>query len=119
MGCTPEIVNIPSKPTPEGFKIWVLANQGYMLDWIWHMKGDNKGPVDFDTVFTKEEGFTKMQAVILDLLTQHDPITDSILYPLGKHIIWLDNLFYSVKLFKWLCGLGIGAAGTVQTTKTK
>ena len=29
-----EIVNIPSKPTPEGFKIWVLANQGCVLDWL-------------------------------------------------------------------------------------
>ena len=27
-----EIVNIPNKPTPEGFKIWVLANEGYILD---------------------------------------------------------------------------------------
>jgi hypothetical protein len=32
MGRAPEIVNIPSKPTPEGFKIWVFANQGYVLD---------------------------------------------------------------------------------------
>lgn len=30
-----------------------------MLDWMWHAKGDNKGPVDLDTVFIKEEGFTK------------------------------------------------------------
>ena len=65
---TPEIVNIPSKPTPEGFKIWVLANEGYVLDWLWHAKGDKKGPVDPDTTFTKEEGFSKTQAVILDLL---------------------------------------------------
>ena len=34
IGHTPEIVNIPSKPTPEGFKIWVLANKGYILDFI-------------------------------------------------------------------------------------
>jgi hypothetical protein len=34
MGRAPEIVNIPSKPTPEGFKIWVLANEGYILDFI-------------------------------------------------------------------------------------
>ena len=26
MGRAPEIMNIPSKLTPEGFKIWVLAN---------------------------------------------------------------------------------------------
>jgi hypothetical protein len=25
-GRTPEIVNIPTKPTPEGFKIWMLGN---------------------------------------------------------------------------------------------
>lgn len=119
MGRAPEIINIPSKPTPEGFKIWVLANQGYVLDWMWHAKGDNKGPVDLDTVFTKKEGFTKTQAVVLDLLTQRDPITDSVLYPPGKHVVWLDNLFCSVKLFERLRGLSIGAAGTVQTTKTK
>jgi len=34
IGRAPEIVNIPSKPTPEGFKIWVLANQGYVLKWL-------------------------------------------------------------------------------------
>ena len=32
MGRAREIVNIPSKPTPEGFKIWVLGNEGYILD---------------------------------------------------------------------------------------
>ena len=46
---TPKIVNIPTKPTPKGFKIWVLANQGYILDWMFYAKGDNKDPVDLDT----------------------------------------------------------------------
>lgn len=32
MGRASETVNIPSKPEPEGFKIWVLANAGYILD---------------------------------------------------------------------------------------
>ena len=40
MGYIPEIVNIPSKPTPEGFKIQVLVNGGYILDFIWHAKYD-------------------------------------------------------------------------------
>ena len=43
-----EIVNIPSKPTPEGFKVWVLANQGYVLNWIWYTKGEKHGPWDLD-----------------------------------------------------------------------
>ena len=57
-GRTSEIVNIPSKPTPEGFKIWILANEGYVLDWIWHAKGD-KGPIDLDNYYTEVEGFSK------------------------------------------------------------
>ncbi|KAF2813863.1 uncharacterized protein BDZ99DRAFT_553863 [Mytilinidion resinicola] len=118
IGRASEIVNIPTKPTPEGFKIWVLANQGYVLDWLWHAKGDGNGPVDLDESFLSK-GFTKTQAVVLDLLTQRDPITNQRIYLPGKHIVWLDNLFSSVKLFERLRELEIGAAGTVRTTKTK
>jgi len=31
-GRVSEIVNILTKPTPEGFKIWLLGNQGYVLN---------------------------------------------------------------------------------------
>jgi len=31
-GQAKEIVNIPSEPTPEGFKMWILANEGYVLN---------------------------------------------------------------------------------------
>jgi len=79
MGCAPEIVNIPSKPTPEGFKIWVLANKGYILDFMWHAKDNKEGPVDLDPLFT-EEGFSKTQAVVLDLLLQKDTKTEERLY---------------------------------------
>jgi hypothetical protein len=41
-GRTNDIVNIPTKPTLIGFKIWVLADQGYVLDLLWHVKGDKK-----------------------------------------------------------------------------
>jgi len=87
MGRAPEIVNIPLKPTPEGFKIWVLANKGYILDWLWHAKGDKKGPVDLNPSFIEDEGFLKTQAVVLDLLTQRDSETNERLYPLRKHVV--------------------------------
>ena len=119
MGRAPEIVNIPSKPPPEGFKIWVLANEGYILDWLWHARGDKAGPIDLDETFTEEEGFSKTQAVVLDLLTQRDAESNEPLYPPGKHVVWLDNLFTSVKLLTRLRGLGIGGVGTVRTTKTE
>ena len=72
MGRAREIVNIPSKPTPEGFKIWVLANQGYVLDWLFHAKGSDKcdGPQDLDDFWTDDLGFSRTQAVVLDLLSQ-------------------------------------------------
>ena len=43
-GRASEIVTIPSKPTPTGFEIWVLAVNGYILDndFLWHARGSNK-----------------------------------------------------------------------------
>ena len=68
-----EIINIPTKPTPEGFKIWILGNQGYILNWMFYIKGDNKGPADLDKYWVEEEGFSKIQVVVMDFLTQEDP----------------------------------------------
>jgi hypothetical protein len=41
-GRIPDIVNIPSKPTPIGLKIWCLAQSGYLLDCLFHRRGDKK-----------------------------------------------------------------------------
>jgi len=98
MGHAPKIINILFKPILEGFKIWILVNKGYILNFIWHAKGNKKGLVDLDQFFTKK-GFLKTQAVILNFLNQQDNVTKERLYPLKKHIIWLNNLFISVKLF--------------------
>ena len=97
MGYAPKIINIPSKLTPEGFKIWVLTNKGYILNQLQHTRG-NGGLVNLDESFTKDEGFLKTQVVILNLIIQRDPNTNKPLYPPRKHIIWLNNLFISVKL---------------------
>ena len=113
MGRAKEIVNIPTKPEPEGFKIRVLANCGYVLDWLYHCKGDKYGPVDLNDFFTKQLGVSKTQAVVLDLLSQHG-ISDDF-----QHIVWLDNLFTSARLLKQLEDDGFGAAGTVRTTRTQ
>ena len=111
-GRTSEKVNIPSKPEPEGFKIWVLANAGYVLDWMHHAKGEKNGPVDLEDYWTKWLGFSKTEAVVLDLVTQEGICSKN------KHIVWLDNLFTSTRLLQQLKEEGFGAAGTVRTTKT-
>ena len=114
MGRSKEIVNIPSKPTPEGFKIWVLANKGYILDWLYHARGTRKheGPQDMYSYWTKDLGFTQTQAVMLDLVAQEGIAKDH------SHIIWLDNLFTSARLLSQLDIEGFGATGTVRTTST-
>ena len=106
-------VNITSKPVSEGYKIWVLANAGYVIDWLSHAKGDKLGPVDLDEFWTKEEGFSKTQAAVLDLLTQQGISSNN------RHVVWLDNLFTSARLLSILRDIGFGAAGTVRVTKTK
>ena len=97
MGYAIEIVTILSKLTPEGFKIQVLANKSYILNWLQHARG-NGGLVNLDESFTKDEGFLKTQVVVLNLITQRDPDTNKPLYPPEKHIIQLNNLFISIKL---------------------
>ena len=80
---------------------------------MFHAKGDKYGPVDLDDYWTKDLGFSKTQAVVLDLLKQQGISDDN------WHIVWLDNLFTSAWLLTILRELGFGAAGTVRTTKTK
>ena len=42
MGRSKEIVNISNKLILEGFKIWVLANEDYILDWLYYARGIRK-----------------------------------------------------------------------------
>ena len=112
-GRASEIVNIPSKPTPIGFKIWVLAIDGYVLDFMWHACGskNHDGPQNLDPQWQKL-GFSATQSVVLTLVRRMENE--------GRgHIVWIDNLFTSGRLLKTLRGLEIGGAGTVRTTKTQ
>ena len=66
-----------------------------------------------------KDGFTKTEAVVLNLLLQEDAETKERLYPPHQHIVWLDNLFTTIKLLLRLREEGIGAAGTVRTIRTQ
>ena len=45
------------------------GERGLYTRWLWHARGNKAGPVNLDVTFTKEEGFSKTQAVVLNLLT--------------------------------------------------
>jgi hypothetical protein len=110
LGRSRATVQIPGKPIPIGFKVWILAHHGYVLNWLWHYKGDDFGPVDLNLKWV-EIGFTKTEAIVLTLMER--------LPNKGKgSIIYIDNLFTSTRLLRRLREMGIGGSGTCRDTKT-
>jgi hypothetical protein len=115
-----DIVNIPTKPTPIGHKIWVLSDSGYVLDFLWHVRGDNSGQgpqglkPKWNAIKTSagKRQFPPTQQVVLELISRMPNE--------GKHhCVWLDNLFTSEALLLFLREREVGGAGTVRMGATK
>ena len=109
-----DIVSLPGKPIPEGYKIWVLACDGYILGWLFHTKYKSLGPIEVDTKWIKKPySISKTEAVVVTLLSQFRGYGDY------NYIVWLDNLFTSTRLLVILRdNLGYGAGGTVRYAAT-
>jgi hypothetical protein len=69
-GRSADIVNIPSKPTPIGYKIWCLGDQGYTSDFLFHVPGSKKhdGPQQIDYKSYKEPSLLKTHIVVIVLM---------------------------------------------------
>ncbi|KZL82402.1 hypothetical protein CI238_12699, partial [Colletotrichum incanum] len=89
----------------------ILAQSGYCLRWLWHVHG--KGPYGLvpqarpapDDKVAKQALLTPTQRVVTTLVT---------LLPAATYYIFLDNLFSSVRLFRALRKLQVGASGTCR-----
>jgi hypothetical protein len=110
-GRTLEKVVIPTKPTPEGFKIWAVAEAGDFLSWLPHLPhkvfdsvGQNK-PRTRKRKRHDEYSLNPTQAVVVDLVKRLPP---------AIYHVFLDNLFSSPDLFTVLRALNIGATGTCR-----
>jgi hypothetical protein len=112
-GRSGDTVNIPSKPTPIGFKQWVLVDKGYVYNFLFHVRGQKPldGPQDIQKQWL-DDRFTKTQASVLELVYRMPE------YGSGN-CVWLDNLFTSEKLLLRLRDWGVGGAGTVRNCATK
>lgn len=118
-GRSGDTVTIKTKPTPEGYKIWCAASEGYCHDFLFHVPSQQKGagPQGLQIEQWKQEIIPPMpptNLVVLELATRlHDK-------GMG-HCIWMDNLFTTQQLLSELRKRGIGGAGTVRTggNKTK
>ncbi|KFA80336.1 hypothetical protein S40288_09612 [Stachybotrys chartarum IBT 40288] len=121
-----EKTTVPSKPTPIGFKVWVVAQLGYFLQWIWHtprslpagikklrqgsqqqgsqQQGSQRGKKRKATPDTAK-ALNPTPAVVVSLLSR---------LPAAIYHVFLDNLFSSPHLFRALRGQGIAATGTAR-----
>ncbi|KZL82901.1 hypothetical protein CI238_11996 [Colletotrichum incanum] len=104
-----ETTTIPTKPTPTGFKIWILAQSGYCLRWLWHVHG--KGPHGLVPQARPLPGSEAGPGLIP---TQRVVTTLVALLPAAIYHVFLDNLFASVRLFRALRKQQIGASGTCR-----
>jgi hypothetical protein len=85
---------VPGKPHPHGYKIWVLANENYMLQFQLYEGKAAAGPSIHDMV---------MQ------LTQ--------LYRNNNHVLYIDTLFTSPTLVASLFNVGIRVCGSVKRNR--
>ena len=104
-GRAKEIITIPSKPIPTGFKVWILADNRYFLSWSWHAKGDSPQGIG---KIPKPLGRNKTAAVVAYLLSTLPEA------PPDTYSVTLDNLFVSTKLVSYLGSKGFGARGTAR-----
>ena len=106
-GRSKDIVHLPNKPISVGYKIWAMADAGYILRWLFHSK--DLGPVEL----LKYPGLAPTQAVVAHLLSQL-PATPSSVH---EYHCFVDNLFASPKLFDKLREMDIAATGTTRANR--
>lgn len=114
-GRSKQTTHVPNKPTPRGFKAWVVAQRGFFLRWIWHDPKAPLGPVG-GRQQRKRKRATEAQtddAVYLNP-TQSVVVALIDLLPKQTYHVFLDNLFSSPNLFEALRKQGAAATGTCR-----
>jgi hypothetical protein len=103
-----ETTIVPNKPTLTGFKVWGVAQRGFLLVWNWHIPGEKNGPVGVRTprelggTIRARNGGNKTQATVLHLIKR-------LLEPLqgSGYYVFLDNLFVSTRFIKYARSQGV------------
>jgi hypothetical protein len=115
---------VKGKPDPVGFKIWVIAQQGFFLQWLWHIRDATYGTVGIDHPPKKSSTRSRAKVVGKELATEEKPValnpTQAVvialanLLPKATYHVFIDNLFSSSGLFRSLRNHGHGATGTAR-----
>jgi hypothetical protein len=104
LGHTWHAIKASHKSIKQGYKIWALADLGYIFNWLWYSKARGTEGLDSRSC---QNTMTDTQTLVIFLAKSlPDPAQDYTLY--------LDNLFTNGLLAKALGQLGIGVMGTTQ-----
>ncbi|KAJ3455280.1 hypothetical protein MRS44_013880 [Fusarium solani] len=103
-------ITIPSKPDPTGFKVWVIAEGGFFLRWLFHTPNTTFGPAAGEITRRRPQelanrSLNPTQSVVVALVN---------LLPTATYHVFMDNLFSSPKLYRILRQRGIAATGTAR-----
>jgi len=113
---------VKGKPTPLGFKIWVIAQAGFFIRWLWHFKGSNYDALDRGPrrkrgrPSTQEREAAGKEAAALIQLGNTQGVVISLcdMLPKQTYHVFVDNLFSTPPLFRKLRDHGYGATGTAR-----
>ncbi|KAJ3453383.1 hypothetical protein MRS44_017630 [Fusarium solani] len=134
-GRNKQVTYIPNKPIDTGFKVWIAAQLGLFMRWIWHQPGAKYGPIGIQkkpaSQKKKSKGkgkadkanevkeviyvATEAGANIIALNSTQSVVIALInLLPISIYHVFVDNLFSSPDLFRSLRQHGHGATGTAR-----
>ncbi|KAM5529290.1 hypothetical protein FOXYSP1_17134 [Fusarium oxysporum f. sp. phaseoli] len=133
---------VQNKPINTGFKVWVVAQKGFFLRWIWHQPGLKYGPVGVEPTKKRRTGVGRGRGrggrgrparpreveevkEVIEVMTNRDKViplnsTQSVvislinMLPPAVYHVFMDNLFSSSDLFLSLRQHGHGATGTAR-----
>ena len=93
---------MPNKPIKQGYKIFGIADHGYLYNWIW--SSHEKGYQDL----LRFPGLTNTGCLVRTLVLS---------LPRQYLTVYLDNYFTSIPLFSELRACKFGAVGTTRPHK--
>ena len=106
LGHTRHTIKAPHKPIKQGFKIWALADLGYIFNWLWYSKARGTEGLGLRSSY---KPMADTQALIISL-------AKSLSNPTIDYTLYLDNLFGNIPLATALGKLGIGVMRTARIT---
>jgi len=99
-GRSTHTIRMPGKPIPVGYKILAICDNGYTLNWLYTSR------VDSVASLIKQPNLSPTTSAVFQLC--------SILDTHRRYVVYMDNAFSTIPLFRELRKLSIGAVGTTR-----